>query len=122
MSDTETTAAESVRAILARGTAADELGRLVRRLGLSATDIAAIADAVRHCPHAVAAAGRAMAHGGRARDVVGPDPKVSVGEHLIHAADHVEAAGPDLRAKTDLDLRHVDHAIARLMLAREATP
>ena len=118
---TAETSAETVREILARGRAADELGRLCRRLGLSAGDIEAIADAVRHCPRAVVGAGRALAHGGRARGIIGPDPSVCPADHLIHAADHVDAAGDDLAETTDTGLRHLDHAIARLMLSREVT-
>ena len=77
--------------------------------------------ALTHCPRAVVGAGRALAHGGRARGIVGPDPSVCPADHLIHAADHVDAAGDDLADTTDTGLRHLDHAIARLMLAREVT-
>ena len=66
MSDTENTAAETVRAILDRGRAADDLGKLCRRMSLSPDEIEAISDAVRHCPRAVVGAGRALAHGGKA--------------------------------------------------------
>ena len=66
MSATENTAAETVRAILDRGRAAADLGKLCRRLNLAPDEIEAIADAVRHCPRAVVGAGRALAHGGKA--------------------------------------------------------
>lgn len=121
MTTEENTAAETVRAILDRGRAADDLGKLCRRLRLAPDEIEAIADAVRHCPRAIVGAGRALAHGGRARGIVGPDPSVCPADHLIHAADHVDAAGDDLADTTDTGLRHLDHAIARLMLAREVT-
>lgn len=116
---TTETSAETVREILARGRAADELGRLCRRLGLSAPDIEAIADAVRHCPRALANAGRALAIGGRARNVVGPDPAQGWDEHLAHALDHLDAAGFNGRATTDTGLEHLAHAAARVLLAWE---
>ena len=123
MSDTENTAAETVRAILDRGRAADDLGKLCRRLRLAPDEIEAIADAVRHCPRGIAAIGRVLAHGGQARAVVGPSDDQDATRHLEHARDHLLSAlaYPDAATDHGTDTGELEsaHAGARCALAVE---
>lgn len=109
--------AESLIDISTRGDAASDLAALVRRLQLSAGQIDAIADAVRHCPRGIAEVGRALAHGGKERGVVGPSENQDATRHLEHALDHLLSALAHPDATTDTGLLEATHAGARLALA-----
>lgn len=114
--------AEHIRDMLARGTAADAVAKLLRSSGLTSEQIAAVGELVRHTPHAASQAGLALAHGGRVRGVVGSSQDQGFGDHLDHAVDHLAVALEDAHAKTDTGLRELDHAVARLLLAGEVLP
>lgn len=69
--------------------AAREVTDLLRAHPRLAPDIAA---AIRNCPHAVAAMGRALAHGEREGGAVGPNRGQTAQDHAEHAMAHAAVA------------------------------
>ena len=90
---------------------------------LSADLIDDIRAAILHCPRGIAAIGRVLAHGGRARAVVGPSEDQDAARHLEHARDHLLSAlaYPDAVTDPGTDTGELEsaHAGARCALAVE---
>ena len=75
--------------------------------------------ALTHCPRGIAAIGRVLEIGGRARGVVGPSDDQTATLHLEHAIDHVRTALADPAAVADTGELESAHAGARCALAVE---
>ena len=76
--------------------------------------------AIRNCPHAIAAMGRALAHGERKHGATGPSAGQSAQDHAEHAMAHaaVAYARPEERDDETGEL-HATHAMARWCLFGE---
>lgn len=109
--------AESVQDQIARGNAADDLRTAALHARLTAAELLAVADAIRHAPQGVAAAGRVLAIGGALRGVVGPSQDQDVTRHLEHALDHLRSALAFPDSTTDTGELEGAHAAARALLA-----
>ena len=78
--------------------------------------------AIRNCPHAIAAMGRALAHGEREGGAVGPNRGQTAQDHAEHAMAHaaVAYARPDERDAVTGEL-DATHAMARWALFVEVS-
>lgn len=99
--------------------AAREVTDLLRAHPRLAPDIAA---AIRNCPHAVAAMGRALAHGEREGGAVGPNRGQTAQDHAEHAMAHAANAyaRPEDRDAVTGEL-DATHAMARWALFVEVS-
>lgn len=96
-----------------------EIGDIVRAHPRLAADFAA---ALRNCPHAVAAMGRALAHGEKEGGAVGPNRGQTAQDHAEHAMAHaaVAYARPEDRDAVTGEL-DATHAMARWALFVEVS-
>ena len=99
--------------------AAREVTDLLRAHPRLAPDIAA---AIRNCPHAVAAMGRALAHGEKEGEAVGPNRGQTAQDHAEHAMAHAASAyaRPEERDAVTGEL-DATHAMARWALFVEVS-
>ena len=76
--------------------------------------------AIRNCPHAIAAMGRALAHGERKHGATGPSAKQTAQDHAERAMSHAAVAfrRPEERDDETGEL-HATHAMARWCLFGE---